>query len=453
FTPYDPYVIDCRYSPPDWQTAICLPDDWQKTLVGKDGSLLYDFQNRSGFMTRIKWGVEQDDWLGQELLHPRIPIVKTQKRSGEVLITETAFAVAPRLGASGAAGENRPTLKRMLSKSTMANWASPPEEFDPAFRHIAVANKNSIHYRFCPPDKSSYTVVLGLCEGYWEEAGKRPMELFVEGDESRVVDAVANQGANVPGVYSFHAKDEDEDGWIDIRVNPVKEAPDQNVILNVIWIFPADEVPSDEDLMKNSFSQQAIVQLDCGGEAQSGPPRNDVVVIEYTNPTDKSCVVTPQVSIETKFSVREEVGNVLIGNHTKIALPPWPYSIRTDEGEKRVVGDMPHNWASAEFIRLVRHLLVLERGNELHLFEGLPPTWLQPGAETRLRNIVTEFGPMSLELVVSDEGKKASLFIQPPRRNPPEKIIVHVESWPGCKGVLCFEPTQEIRKTISLIRD
>ena len=30
----------------------------------------------------------------------------------------------------------------------------------------------------------------------------------------------------------------------------------------------------------------------------------------------------------------------------------------------RVVGDIPHNWASAEFIRLVRHLLVLERGND-----------------------------------------------------------------------------------------
>ncbi len=33
---------------------------------------------------------------------------------------------------------------------------------------------------------------------------------------------------------------------------------------------------------------------------------------------------------------------------------------------------MPHNWASAEFIRLVRHLLILERGDELHLLEGLP---------------------------------------------------------------------------------
>ncbi|MBN2326297.1 MAG: hypothetical protein JXR73_04020 [Candidatus Omnitrophica bacterium] len=829
-------VVDFRYSPPSWQTAICLPDDWQKTLVGKDGVLLYDFQNRSGFMTSIKWGNEDDEWLRQELVHPRIPIVKTHKRSGGALITETAFAVAPRLGGGDDRGGSRPTLKRMLTKSTMANWASPPEEFDPAFRHIAAANGNPIYYRFCLPDGCSYTVVLGLCEGYWEEAGKRPLELVVEGDASRIVDAVADRGANVPGVYSFDAKDADGDGWIDIHVNPIEEAPDQNVILNVIWIFPTGDVPSDDDLLRGLFVQQPIVKLDCGGEAQSGPPRNDVVVIEYDNPSEKSCVVTPQVSIETKFPVSEEGRRVLIGSHTKLVLPDLPYSIRPggearrviqfeplnlapgekrsicygiargdvqfeipselreayylmkqsetywrnadlpyeciqvpdpaiqaqidsairniyqareikdglpafqvgptvyrglwvvdgsflmeavsflgrleearagiryllnfqredgafmlidghwketgivlwaatrhavlahdrdwlesvwpqlmkgwdyiqtmrdmsfhddeplndgllpvgfsdgglggrypeytnvywtlsgmkaavdaarwlgkkdladvwrdqyrefystfqrsakrdmkidsrgqshlpirmrdDEGVapqkgqwaflhavfpgkvfepddppvrqnmsmlesvereglvygtgwisegiwnyfgsfyahawlwlgrgskaadilyafanhaspllawreeqllkgegERVVGDMPHNWASAELIRLVRHLLVLERQNELHLFEGLPRTWLQPGSETRLRSVITEFGSMSLELVVSDQGDEASLFIQPPRRNPPERIVVHVESWPGCEGVLSFELKQEIRKTIRL---
>ncbi len=38
----------------------------------------------------------------------------------------------------------------------------------------------------------------------------------------------------------------------------------------------------------------------------------------------------------------------------------------------RKVGDMPHNWASAEFIRLVVDLLALDRGDELHLLEGFP---------------------------------------------------------------------------------
>ena len=43
------------------------------------------------------------------------------------------------------------------------------------------------------------------------------------------------------------------------------------------------------------------------------------------------------------------------------------------------VGDMPHNWASAEFVRLAVHLLEIDRGDELHLLEGMPAEWLKPG--------------------------------------------------------------------------
>ena len=28
----EPWTIDFRYAPPSWQTAICLPDDWQKNI-------------------------------------------------------------------------------------------------------------------------------------------------------------------------------------------------------------------------------------------------------------------------------------------------------------------------------------------------------------------------------------------------------------------------------------
>ena len=36
-------VVDFRYSPPEWQAAICFPDDPQKTLVDKTGDLLYNY--------------------------------------------------------------------------------------------------------------------------------------------------------------------------------------------------------------------------------------------------------------------------------------------------------------------------------------------------------------------------------------------------------------------------
>ena len=78
------------------------------------------------------------------------------------------------------------------------------------------------------------------------------------------------------------------------------------------------------------------------------------------------------------------------------------------KGEREnYIGDMPHNWASAELIRLVRHLVILERGNELHLLESLPRTWTKPGSQTRLVQVPTSFGPMDLTLTVAPAGKTA----------------------------------------------
>ncbi len=69
---------------------------------------------------------------------------------------------------------------------------------------------------------------------------------------------------------------------------------------------------------------------------------------------------------------------------------------------------MPHNWASAEFIRLTVHLLALDRGDELHLLEGMPAKWLGPGMVTRLNGIATPFGPLYLTVQVQKDGKTAT---------------------------------------------
>jgi hypothetical protein len=86
------------------------------------------------------------------------------------------------------------------------------------------------------------------------------------------------------------------------------------------------------------------------------------------------------------------------------------------------VGDMPHNWASAEFIRLSVHLLALDRGNEMHLLQGMPREWLQPGMVTRLNGIATPFGPLTMKVKVHQSGKTAELVVKPLASNC--KIIV-----------------------------
>ena len=74
-------IVDFRYSPPEWQTAICLPDDPYKSLVDKSGELLYHYgQGGREFATRIAVEVAGNAvWQKQELLSPRVPIVRTYR--------------------------------------------------------------------------------------------------------------------------------------------------------------------------------------------------------------------------------------------------------------------------------------------------------------------------------------------------------------------------------------
>jgi hypothetical protein len=95
-------------------------------------------------------------------------------------------------------------------------------------------------------------------------------------------------------------------------------------------------------------------------------------------------------------------------------------------GEKfKKVGDMPHNWASAEFIRLTIHLLALDRGDELHLLEGLPREWTGPGMVTRLNGVATPFGPLDMTVQTDKKGAKATVSVKPLAANC-KAIIVHL---------------------------
>ncbi|NLH17755.1 MAG: hypothetical protein GX455_14350, partial [Phycisphaerae bacterium] len=100
------------------------------------------------------------------------------------------------------------------------------------------------------------------------------------------------------------------------------------------------------------------------------------------------------------------------------------------KGEKeRFVGDMPHNWASAEFIRLVRHLLILERGNELHLLEALPQAWTKPGGRIHIEKMPTSFGEMDLDVVFEEAQARVKLLFA--RRSTEGKVVLHLERLGG----------------------
>jgi hypothetical protein len=65
-------------------------------------------------------------------------------------------------------------------------------------------------------------------------------------------------------------------------------------------------------------------------------------------------------------------------------------------------GDMPHNWASAECVRYLRHMLALEDGSALRLCAGLTASELRAREEWTLQKSPTRFG--RIDVSVSADG-------------------------------------------------
>jgi hypothetical protein len=323
----DPWTLDQRYAPPDWQTAICLPDDWQKTLVAKDGGLLYDYPGKfAGFATKITFTVAGDvKWVKQELASPRVPIVRTIKQAGPIEIIEEAFAVTPLIPTVNEIKPSALAVERVGTHSTQKDWAAPVVPCDPAFRHVAIGWNGPLAYRFAAKPGEKFTVVFGLCEGWHTNAGGRVLDLRVEGKTRQTVDMVREKGRNVPGAFAVEAQDEDGDGWVDLAAAATPASKDKNTILNLLWVFQSGEAPTAETLVRGGPSPKPeLARVECGVDAPSAnPPRHDVLLVRLRNASDAPVKVSPRLNIESGPEIWSDpsANTVRVGVETKVFIP------------------------------------------------------------------------------------------------------------------------------------
>lgn len=326
----DFYTLDYRYQPPReiWQTSICLVDDPQKTLVLGSGQMLYDLRGcmayggRTTISADVAGGTE---WIGQSLHSPRVPLLRTIKKHGEVQVIEEAFAAAPE-GTIVA-----PLLvERIGLKTGNANWANPSVPCDGGFRNIALAEHDQVVYRFRVSDTTHYQVVFGLCEGYWDLPGQRPLDLKIEGRIRQQVDMIAEYGRNIPAIFSFEAYDENGDGWITLTSVCSEGAPDDNAILNCLWIFPIDNVPASNDILTGAANSQALIYLDCLTEVPSvHSTRNDILSVRLRNTGTAEQTVRPQIVLQSEYGIAVDSNRAVIGGKTEIrcTVPFTPETI------------------------------------------------------------------------------------------------------------------------------
>jgi hypothetical protein len=85
---------------------------------------------------------------------------------------------------------------------------------------------------------------------------------------------------------------------------------------------------------------------------------------------------------------------------------------------------IPHGTGASNCAILLRHLLVHEQGDELHLLPAVPDWWLSDGQVIRIENAPTHFGPLSL--VVRGTAGGVEVKLTKPTRNPPKRIVLHL---------------------------
>lgn len=150
--------------------------------------------------------------------------------------------------------------------TALPGWAHPETDCAPGFKNIrAGLGGVPILYYFKVPPKSAATVVLGFCESHWAESGQRLLVCQVEGAKPQPVDPVARWGQHKPGALQFAAQDENGDGRLEIAVLPASNAPDQNPILNLIWIFPPDTALGLDRVIAGKMDAMALKVVDVGG--------------------------------------------------------------------------------------------------------------------------------------------------------------------------------------------
>ena len=237
------------------------------------------------------------------------------------MATEEAFAAAPR--ANGEARQpvsEMPLVQRLDGSGEQKDWAHPTVSCDPMFRDAAIGLGRSIHYRVRAAEKGPYTVVFGLCEGWYATAGQRILDLKIEGRIRKTIDMVALSGQNAPAVFPFEARDENGDGWIDLEVAAAARSVDKNTVLNVLWVFKGT-APAAAKLVSGESRREPLAKVHCGLESPVlGPPRQDVLVLHLRNTSDHDVSLAPIVMIESeqKITVNPVTHCVRIGAGTTL---------------------------------------------------------------------------------------------------------------------------------------
>ena len=320
-------AVDFRFAPKNYLTAICLPDDWQKTTVTENGALAYDLGPGpyARALTEISIGLKGKELkvVRQYFADPRVPIAVTEYSADGVAITASAFALVQENKTPSVNIFLNGKVQRVGGLNGCIGWAMPPGTVDPAFRNVAWGTNRAIRYRVKVAPGSRKQVALGVIEPYKPKPKLRDLELRVEGAAVQRVDALKDGKNNVPYVYLFNGEDKDRDGWLTIESHAPLDGADPNTILNVFWVFPENINLNIDAIIRGELSAAAEVYWDCGRETelQSATPRFDAIHATFAGND-----FTPIIRIKSRrsFNFDNSTGVLLTNGRPFVLVNPKP---------------------------------------------------------------------------------------------------------------------------------
>jgi hypothetical protein len=120
-----------------------------------------------------------------------------------------------------------------------------------------------------------------------------------------------------------------------------------------------------------------------------------------------------------------EVLDFMLANQRPTGWNEWQEIVWRDSTMPSFIGDMPHTWVGASFVRAVRTLFAYERefDHALIVAAGVPRAWLGEGHPVGVKRLPTYFGVLSYTLE-SDGPDRLRLRLSGDLRMPPGNIVI-----------------------------
>ena len=150
-------------------------------------------------------------------------------------------------------------------------------------------------------------------------------------------------------------------------------------------------------------------------------------------------------AIHPYMSAYTTMADLIRGNHEQVVEDFYWYLLHSTAAHAFPEGiyykrrfawsnTIPHVTGASNYALMLRHMLIHEEDQKLHLLPAVPDWWLGDGKQIRIERAPTHFGVVNLTVRGTVSGVQVEL--DRPQRRPPKRIVLHLPKSRPLEGPL-----------------